>query len=114
MLHYALPGHDPDRTREGFSAIDIDLPTDKANVADIRLSHRYPASGCALNTISEMIVLVREGEVVFHCEDEEIRLPEGSTILVETNRPYFWEPQPSVRLHVVSTPPWTPEQHRSV
>lgn len=114
MLHYSLPNEDASRDSAGFSAVDISLPSEAANVAEITLTSRYPETGLTLNTESEMIVRVLEGETVFSCDREEISLPAGSTILVQTNRPYCWIPRGSVRLYVVSTPPWTAQQQRSI
>lgn len=114
MIHYALPSREATRNRERFSARDIALPTSKANVAEITLSGRYPEAGFALNSESEMLVRILKGATVFHCEGEEVELPMGSTVLVETNKKYYWNPQEQVTLYVVSTPPWTVEQHRSI
>ncbi len=118
MIHYSLPNISPDaqadRAKEGFSAVDIELPTEAANAAEISLTGRYPESGFALNKKSEMIVRILEGSATFQCEGEEVRLPEGSTVLVQTDRPYCWIPQDYVKLYVISTPPWTPDQHENV
>jgi mannose-6-phosphate isomerase-like protein (cupin superfamily) len=114
MIYYSLPKQNTDREREGFSAIDITLPTTAANVSEINLTRRYPETGFALNRQSEMFVRIIEGSTIFHCEGEKILLPSGSTVLVQTNKPYCWIPQGTVRLYVVSTPPWTPDQHESV
>ena len=99
---------------EGFSAIDINLPTTTANAAEITLTERYPENGFALNTRSEMIVRILEGGVVFICDGSEKILQEGSVIIVPINKPYCWMPQEYVKLYTVSTPPWTAEQHRNV
>ena len=114
MIHHSLPNQDSDRERQGFSATDISLPTTAANVAEISLTSRYPESGFALNKQSEMIVRILDGSTIFHCEGEEVLLPQGTTVLVQTNKRYCWIPQGSVRLYVVSTPPWTSEQHESL
>lgn len=114
MLHYVPPTKAVDRERPGFSAIDIGLPSSAANLAEICLTGRYPETGFAMNTQSEMFVRVLEGQVTLSCEGYEATMKAGSTVLVETNRPYFWMPDGFVRLLVFSTPPWTPEQHRNV
>lgn len=114
MIYYSHPNKDTDRERKGFSAIDISLPTEAMNVAEIILTGRYPETGFALNRESEMIVRILKGSVTFRCEGEEVELPEGSTVLVQTGRKYCWIPQESVTLYAVSSPPWTPEQHQSI
>jgi mannose-6-phosphate isomerase-like protein (cupin superfamily) len=114
MIHYSLPKKDSDRERKGFSADDISLPSQAMNAAEITLVSRYPETGFALNTQSEMIVRVLKGSVVFHCEGEEVELPEGSTVLVQIDKKYYWTPREPVTLYIVSSPPWTLEQSRSV
>lgn len=107
-------GTDLDDKDSGFSAVDIELPIKELNVAEITLTKRYPSQGFAKNTKSTMVVKVLEGEVLFVGEDENILLPKGSVLLVETNKKYAWEPQSSVVLYIVSTPPWTPEQAETI
>ena len=114
MLHYVLPGQEVDRDRLGFSAVDIELPSSSANVAEVCLTARYPEKGWALNERSEMIVRILDGETVFANMEEAIELSAGATLLVEPNQQYYWKPKGFVRLLVFSTPPWTAEQHRNV
>lgn len=114
MIYHSLPNQDNDRERQGFSVVDISLPTATANVAEISLTSRYPESGFVLNKQSEMIVRILDGSTIFHYDNEEVLLPQGSTVLVQTNKAYCWIPQGTVRLYVVSTPPWTPEQQESI
>ena len=61
-----------------------------------------------------MTVRVLDGNVTFECDGEQVALPAGSTVLVQTNRPYRWHPHEFVRLLVFSSPAWTPEQHENV
>lgn len=114
MIHYAHPREEVDRKRQGFAAIDIPLPSSRMNASEITLTERYPEIGFSLNEESEMFVRVVSGAVVFQCGDDSVFLPSGSTVLVERNTRYFWSPQEHVTLYVVSSPPWTPEQHRNV
>lgn len=107
-------GIDLDDNDSGFSAVDIELPIKELNVAEITLTKRYPSQGFAKNTKSTMVVKVLEGEVLFVSEDENILLPKGSVLLVETNKKYAWEPQSSVVLYIISTPPWTPDQVETI
>jgi mannose-6-phosphate isomerase-like protein (cupin superfamily) len=114
MIHYSLPSKDSDRNRQDFSAVDLPLPSAAMNAAEITLTGRYPETGFALNKKSEMIVRILEGSTIFHSEGEEIELPEGATVLVQTGKKYCWIPKGSVTLYAVSSPPWTPEQHESL
>ncbi len=113
MIHYHIPNVDGvgvEGKNAGFLAVDFTLPIEESNVAEIHLSERYPTIGFARNTKSKMIVRVLEGGVVFACEGETVFLPKGAVVLVETNKPYAWEPKSEVTLYIVSIPPWTPEQ----
>ncbi len=114
MIHYQIPSVESTRELQGFSAFDISLPATDMNIAEICLTNRYPERGTAINKQSEMIVRVLKGEVTFHCEGEEVLLPQDSTVLVQINKPYYWIPQGFVKILVVSSPPWTPEQHENV
>jgi mannose-6-phosphate isomerase-like protein (cupin superfamily) len=89
---------------------DYPLETANANLAEITLIGRYPENGYALNTVSEMMVYVLQGEVVLYLEDSETLLREKDAVLVDKNKKYFWQPNPAVTLLIFSTPPWTKEQ----
>ncbi len=113
MIHYHIPnveGGGTESKNAGFLAVDFTLPIEESNVAEIKLSERYPSVGFTRNTKSKMIVRVLEGGVVFVCEGEAVFLPKDSVVLVESNKQYAWEPKPEVTLYIVSIPPWTPEQ----
>lgn len=114
MIHVHIPNNDNAKGDSSFSAIDFDFPSTGMNVSEITLNSRYPETGFALNKKSEMIVRVLEGSVLFCCEVEEVELSVGATVLVETNKKYFWEPRDSVTLYIVSNPPWTKEQAENV
>lgn len=116
MIHVHIPNNDNTKKKGGisFSAIDFDFPSTGMNVSEITLNSRYPETGFALNKKSEMIVRVLEGSVLFHCEGEEVEISACATVLVETNKKYFWEPRDSVTLYIVSNPPWTKEQAENV
>jgi mannose-6-phosphate isomerase-like protein (cupin superfamily) len=114
MIHYSLPGQTADRERSGFSAIEFKFPTPNMNAAEITLTTRYPETGLSINRKSDMIVRILKGSVTFSSEGETIDLPEGATILVPTEKKYFWLPHGSVTLFTVSSPPWTQEQNEYV
>lgn len=109
MIHYSLPLKQ--RSVTGFTVRDIEIPTSTANVVEVTMTERYPKEGFAVNTESEMIVLILEGSVTIPGESKKLRLPEGSTVFVPKNTPYYWDPI-FVKLYIVSTPPWTPQQQR--
>ena len=113
MIHYHTPksnDKDIENKSNGFNAVDFSLPVEELNVAEIKLSMRYPTIGFTRNTKSKMIVRVLGGEVVFVCEGESILLPKDSVVLVETGKAYAWDPKPETTLYIVSTPAWTPAQ----
>jgi mannose-6-phosphate isomerase class I len=114
MIHYELPKEKNDRERDGFSAHDIWLPSKAVNVSEICLTRRYPITGYAKNTLSEMVVRILDGEVLLRSEGGEVSLPKGATVFIPPNTRYCWIPSGSVKLYVVSNPPWTPGQHQIV
>lgn len=111
MIHYSLPS---DKNLESaFSVTEIEIPTTSANVAEVTMSERYPKSGFAVNTESEMIVLITEGSVTIPVGDKKVSVRSGTTVFVPKNTPYFWNPT-KAKLYIVSTPPWTPEQQQLI
>jgi mannose-6-phosphate isomerase-like protein (cupin superfamily) len=111
MIRYSLPS---DKNSEStFSVREIEVPTTTSNVAEVTMSERYPKSGFAVNTESEMIVLIMEGSVTIPVEDKKVSVRSGTTIFVPKNTPYFWNPT-NAKLYIVSTPPWTPEQQQLI
>ena len=110
MLYYSLPHQSDARSKSGFSAVDIPLPVEGFNVAEITLTGPYPEKGHAMNTVSDMAIRILAGETLFECEGERVTLPTGSTVLVQANKRYRWIPADSVTLYVVSSSPWSPEQ----
>lgn len=113
MLYYSPPDVGHIRYDEGFSARGIALPIPGANVAEIRLTGDYPEVGYVYNIESDMIVYVLEGEVIIETEKESFVLSQGATVFVPKNEPYCWLTD-FVRMLVFSTPPWTPEQQRTL
>jgi mannose-6-phosphate isomerase-like protein (cupin superfamily) len=97
-----------------LAATTFPFKTNLSNVASIPLTTRYPAEGFALNNVAEMTVYILEGTVLFHQEGDEVTLAKGDAVLVETNKKYFWEPKPQTTLLIFSTPPWTPEQSKTI
>jgi len=93
---------------------EFPFKTNLSNLAQIPLATRYPVEGFAFNTLAEMTVYILEGTVLFHQEGEEVALTKDDVVLVETNKKYFWEPKPQTTLLIFSTPPWTPEQSKTV
>jgi hypothetical protein len=100
------------RTKKDFSAKDFPLDTKLSNVSEITLSTRYPESGYALNTVSEMVVYILKGEIALTQNVQERIYSKGEVALVKANAKYFWVPQKSATLLIFSTPPWTPEQQK--
>ena len=98
-------------TSTGFTAHDMAFPIATINVTEISLTKRYPETGWALNKVSDMVVKILEGRVVLYLKAEDkIILSKGDTVHVPKNTPYCWQPRVSVKMFVVSTPPWNEEQ----
>ena len=99
------------RAKSGFRAKDFPLDTTKSNVSKIDLSTRYPETGFALNTRSEMVVYVLDGTTQLYC-GEKRTVHKGAVILIKKGEKYFWQPHGKVTLLIFNTPPWVPEQQR--
>ncbi len=52
------------RIKNGVRAKDFPIDSTRSNISKIELTTRYPETGYALNTKSEMVVYVLEGKVV--------------------------------------------------
>ncbi len=77
--------------------------------AIVKVSSRYPHSGCAANTISKEIVYVQEGVGKVVVNDVEHTLKTGDVVLIAPNEKFYWDG--NMTLHISCTPAFTPEQH---
>jgi ethanolamine utilization protein EutQ (cupin superfamily) len=89
---------------------EFSFPVDTINMAEITLEVRYPESGFVSNLASDMIVYVLEGKVELTIESRKIALDKGSAVCILKNQKYFWIPNNTVQLLIVSSPPWTADQ----
>ena len=118
--HYPDKSSQVGRAGEGFQAEDLFFPPiSTLNISKIRLTERYPDVGYTKNTDSDMIVYVIAGDIFFQSSagtkrNSSVHLKTGDTFLVPKGLFYYWNPDPSVYLFVVSTPPWNQEQQVSV
>lgn len=119
MISYQHLKEKPDRVADGFQAFDVHIESDVMNVSLIQLKGRHPYAGCFTNEGVEMSVLVLRGDVgYFELNDKQynsVRLREGSVVKVPKGVRYFWiaHGEELSSLHVTSSPPWTPEQHKT-
>lgn len=116
---YSAMNLKPARERDGFTAIEFPFPSETANLADITLTKRYPESGYAVNDVVSHYVYVVSGKVLLMRKQpadniQGFALEAGDGAHIQPGDEYFWNPLPEVRLAVFCTPPWTPEQHRTV
>lgn len=93
---------------------DFPIDSSKSNISKIVLDDRYPESGYALNTESEMIVYIIDGSTELTQGSTTALHTQNDIVLVKSNVAYFWQPKGEVILLIVSTPPWTPEQQKIV
>jgi mannose-6-phosphate isomerase class I len=94
--------------------MDFPIKTKNSNISEIRLTKRYPERGFVLNEVSEMVVYVLKGKVILNIDKKNSTLEKGSVVLVKKNQKYYWTPKSSAMLLIFSTPPWTPEQQKTV
>jgi mannose-6-phosphate isomerase-like protein (cupin superfamily) len=95
-----------------MKVIDFPLNTDASNVSEITLTARYPEKGYALNTISEMVVYILDGQTQLVRHDTTENLCKGDVVLISTHEKYVWNPEKEVTLLIFSTPPWTSSQQK--
>lgn len=89
---------------------DFLIESTKSNISKIVLRNRYPQSGYARNTESEMVAFILEGSVeLFHNEERKV-YTQGDVVCIKVNKRYYWEPQEYLTLLIFSTPPWTHTQ----
>ena len=82
------------------------------NGAVVKLSGRYPETGCVLNLKCKELVYVIAGEGKVIVEGKETPLSEGDVVLISSNEKYFWDG--NMTLFVSSFPAWTMEQYQKV
>ncbi len=92
---------------------EFELGSVHANLAEIKLSGRYPEKGMVANTNSEMTVYIIKGSVVFLTETGHETFNEGAALVVPIGKKYAWQPIPDATILIFSCPPWTPEQQES-
>lgn len=97
-----------------MTVTDFPIDSSKSNISKIVLKDRYPESGCAINTESEMIVYILEGSVGLSQDATGTLYEAGDVVLIKQNSAYFWQPYDKVSLLIVSTPPWTHEQQKII
>ncbi len=91
-----------------------EYPCDDAtiNIAQVKLSARYPLTGWALNQECKEVCYIIEGKGSITFEYETIDLTEGDVLMIDKNEKYFWNGNMS--MVIASTPAWYPEQHKNL
>lgn len=113
------PGVEPERSNYSNGAIQVRDWTFAGaafNVAEITLDARYPESGFALNSMCTAIINVHAGAgKLLRPGHDTQSLVSGEQIVLDSNEPYAFEPSDNgLVIHYISTPPWNPEQARSI
>jgi mannose-6-phosphate isomerase-like protein (cupin superfamily) len=93
-------------------AYEYILEEKEINGAMVKLTGRYPDTGCVTNLKCKELAHVISGSGKVVVEGKEVLLSEGDLVLILPKEKYFWEG--NMVLFVSSTPSWTIEQHRKI
>lgn len=84
-------------------------------LATAHINGRYPeeAGTRALNEACDHIYFVLAGSATVHCADGDFFIEQGDALFLERNQ-WYWVNGNDLTIAVISTPDWTPEQHKTV
>ncbi len=94
------------------TAIEYPLGDSNINIAVIKLSGRYPATGYAVNEECKEIGFVMEGSGIVCVEGEIVKLETGDSVLIEPHEKFYWDG--TMTILMPCTPAWTPQQYKVV
>lgn len=93
-----------------FSEYDLPFSTFAVGVSEI--NGRYPQAGFDVDDDVEQVWYVIEGSALITLGEDQTEIGAGDMLLVARGTPYVIDG--TVKLVVVSGPPWRAEQHRHV
>ncbi|MCA9392358.1 hypothetical protein KC614_04120 [candidate division WWE3 bacterium] len=89
------------------------LDSKNVSICTATINGRYPDEGRVANTECEEIYFVISGVGVIHSELGDFHIQEGDTYHFEKGETY-WTEGNDLKLVLVNTPKWTPEQHKHI
>lgn len=118
MIQIVRLGEGEIRRTHGVEIHDVPCALSTMNVAVVGLKVRYPEWGLVSNVVSDMVVRVLEGRVFVRGGNCSGGMPvqQGDHVVIPRRTAYAWEPADAsgVVLHIVSSPPWVPDQQVQV
>ncbi len=84
-------------------------------LATAHIDGRYPSEpgAKALNQACDHIYFVLSGSATVHCADGDFEIETGDALFLERNK-WYWVEGRDLKVAVISTPDWTPEQHKTI
>lgn len=92
---------------------EYNLPFDRMSVGVSEIHGRYPKVGFDADKKVEAVWYVIEGKASIYLKGEIYEVESGDMIMIPANEK-FWIDADHLKLVVVSSPPWTFEQHTHV
>lgn len=77
------------------------------------ITGRYPESDFCVNTISQSLIYVLDGNGILYIENNCIEFEKGDSILINSNEKYYWDSTYCV-VSISCTPAWSEEQYKLV
>ncbi len=93
--------------------LEYDLPFKRTSVGISEINGRYPSAGFDVDTKVEAVWYVLSGTGTLFVKGEAYQLDDGDMVMIPKNEKY-WIQGNYLKLVVVSSPPWTPQQHKHV
>ncbi len=89
------------------------LPFNKSSMGVSEINGRYPTIGFDVDTKVEGLWYVESGSGEIFLQNKIHKIQSGAMILVPKGEK-FWILGKKLKLIVVSSPPWHPEQHKNI
>lgn len=100
------------KNSEACTAIEYPMGDKDINGAVIELNGRYPEKNRVVNLKCKELAYIIKGSGRVVIEGKEIKLNEGSLVLIEPGEKFFWEG--NMTMFMPCAPAWYPEQYKEV
>jgi mannose-6-phosphate isomerase-like protein (cupin superfamily) len=91
---------------------EYDIKDRQIDGAVAEIKGRYPDKDRVVNENSKELVFILEGRGRVVVEGRQIKLSKGDLVLISPKERYYF--QGDLKLFLVNTPKWTPQQHKLV
>ena len=94
---------------ENCTATEYSTSSKSINIAQVKISDRFPEIGVMWNTKVEEMAYVESGEGIVSINGMSQSIKQGDVILYERHEKVFWDGE--LTLVIACSPAWTPKQH---